>query len=97
MKKIVKSIIGGVLLVTTVSIYAEIEPVQTQQEVVFPKIENPEEFVKKSAEDGVITVPGAAFGQNGKKNGNSTSWMYGSLKDWKMFVFSKTVAICDSF
>ena len=40
MKKIVKSIIGGVLLVTTMSIYAEIEPVQTQQEVVFPEIEN---------------------------------------------------------
>jgi len=40
MKKIVKSIIGGVLLVTTMSIYAEMEPVQTQQEVVFPKIEN---------------------------------------------------------
>ena len=40
MKKIVKSIIGGVLLVTAMSIYAEIEPVQTQQEVVFPEIEN---------------------------------------------------------
>lgn len=40
MKKIVKTIIGGVLLVTTMSIYAEIEPVQTQQEVVFPEIEN---------------------------------------------------------
>lgn len=35
---------------------------------VFPKIENPEEFVKKSAEEGVITVPGAAFGQNGKNH-----------------------------
>ena len=35
---------------------------------VFPKIENPEEFVKKSAENGVITVPGAAFGQNGKNH-----------------------------
>lgn len=40
MKKIVKTIIGGVLFVTTMSIYAEIEPVQTQQEVVFPEIEN---------------------------------------------------------
>lgn len=40
MKKIVKTIIGGVLLVTAMSIYAEIEPVQTQQEVVFPEIEN---------------------------------------------------------
>ena len=35
---------------------------------VFPKIENTEEFVKKSAEEGVITVPGAAFGQNGKNH-----------------------------
>ncbi len=35
---------------------------------VFPKIENPEEFVKKSAENGVITVPGVAFGQNGKNH-----------------------------
>ena len=35
---------------------------------VFPKIENPEEFVKKSAEEGVITVPGAAFGQNGENH-----------------------------
>ena len=35
---------------------------------VFPKIENPEEFVKKSAEEGVISVPGAAFGQNGKNH-----------------------------
>jgi aspartate aminotransferase len=32
---------------------------------VFPKIED-ENFVKKAAEAGVITVPGAAFGSNGK-------------------------------
>ena len=32
------------------------------------EIENPEEFVKKSAEEGVITVPGAAFGQNGENH-----------------------------
>ena len=32
---------------------------------VFPKIEE-ENFVQKAAEDGVITVPGFAFGSNGK-------------------------------
>lgn len=32
---------------------------------VFPKIED-EEFVQKAADAGVITVPGAAFGSNGK-------------------------------
>ncbi|WP_409201060.1 pyridoxal phosphate-dependent aminotransferase [Methanobrevibacter sp. DSM 116169] len=33
---------------------------------VFPKIENPEEFVKEAAKAGVITVPGLAFGSVGK-------------------------------
>ena len=32
---------------------------------VFPKIED-EEFVPKAADAGVITVPGEAFGSNGK-------------------------------
>ena len=32
---------------------------------VFPKIED-ENFVQKAAKAGVITVPGAAFGSNGK-------------------------------
>lgn len=33
---------------------------------VFPKIENAREYVKKAADAGVITVPGEAFGSNGK-------------------------------
>ena len=34
---------------------------------VFPKIED-EDFVQKAAKAGVITVPGAAFGSNGKNH-----------------------------
>ena len=34
---------------------------------VFPKIEDPD-FVQKAAKAGVITVPGAAFGSNGKSH-----------------------------
>lgn len=34
----------------------------------FPKIERPEEFVEKAAIDGVICVPGAAFGSLGKEH-----------------------------
>lgn len=33
---------------------------------VFPKIENSEEFVKKAAKSGVLTVPGISFGSLGK-------------------------------
>lgn len=33
---------------------------------VFPKIENPVEFVKRAAKAGVLTVPGIAFGSLGK-------------------------------
>lgn len=39
MKSIVKSFVGGVLLVAAASTYAEVEPVQTQEEVTFPEIE----------------------------------------------------------
>lgn len=35
---------------------------------VFPKIKNPEKFVKEAAEAGVITVPGVAFGSMGEEN-----------------------------
>ena len=35
---------------------------------VYPKIENPMEFVKKASDAGVITVPGAPFGKNGDKH-----------------------------
>lgn len=39
MKSIVKSFVGGVLLVAAASTYAEVEPVQTQEEVTFPEIQ----------------------------------------------------------
>lgn len=39
MKSIVKSFVGGVLLVAAVSTYAEVEPVQTQEEIKFPEIQ----------------------------------------------------------
>lgn len=35
---------------------------------VFPKIENPEEYVKRASDAGVITVPGIAFGSMGQEN-----------------------------
>lgn len=35
---------------------------------VYPKVENPMEFVKKAADAGVITVPGIPFGENGDKH-----------------------------
>lgn len=35
---------------------------------VYPKVENPMEFVKKAADNGVITVPGIPFGKNGDKH-----------------------------
>lgn len=38
MKSIVKSFVGGVLLVAAASTYAEVEPVQTQEEIKFPEI-----------------------------------------------------------
>lgn len=35
---------------------------------VYPKVDNPMEFVKKAADAGVITVPGLPFGENGDKH-----------------------------
>lgn len=35
---------------------------------VYPKVDNPMEFVKKAADAGVITVPGLPFGKNGDEH-----------------------------